>query len=72
VASFTDLLFPAAYHLPVTCLPTCLPACLALLARDLRRDELEELVEKVNSKRRSGTRNKYGANQKVWMVSFGV
>lgn len=37
------------------------------LEGDLRQDELEELVEKVNDKRRPGTRTKYSGNQKVWM-----
>jgi hypothetical protein len=53
-------------------LSICLPACLTLLARDLRQDELEKLVEKVNDKRRPGTRIKYSGNQKVWMVRSGV
>ncbi|WIA17357.1 hypothetical protein OEZ85_014219 [Tetradesmus obliquus] len=37
------------------------------LEGDLRQDELEELVERVNDKRRPGTRTKYSGNQKVWM-----
>ena len=53
-------------------LSNCLRACLTLLARDLRRDELEELVERVNDKRRKGTKTKYSGNQKVWLVRFGV